>query len=220
MEDKTIQVEIGTKNAKGEPNHDVQTLQEFIERETGFTTVIKGLGQLASAVAELRPPPESKSDTIQTFGVVRLTQMTNGSCFVDGVIDGISQTKKEHDVSRNMNLLLAVHEYGDLSGEAFESIGRPLVKIMEQTVDNLNDGDNLNSISVRKVVPNCNVPLMIGKSIALSGSFQDDFKTEGSDILCAGVVARTSTVGVNKKQVCTCSGKTLWEERLGRQRRE
>ncbi|GAM90544.1 hypothetical protein ANO11243_085880 [Dothideomycetidae sp. 11243] len=52
---------------------------------------------------------------------------------------------------------------------------------------------------------------MIGRSIVVSRQ-QDDFNKEDSDTL-VGVIARSAGVWDNDKTVCSCSGKTVWEER-------
>ena len=215
VSEKTIQVELETRIQPNDVEReafvggglkDVQTLQSFIEQQTGFVTVVKGLGQLASAVSELRPPTgvSTPVDEQQVFGVVRMSQMADNKCFVDGSINRLGGAGK-----RSRNLLLAIHEFGDLSHESFESIGQPHVQIMQWSAEL----DPEKPISLRQVVPNCDVANMISRSIALSEQFGDQQKRR---IISAGVIARASTVGSNKKQVCTCSGKTLWEERLDR----
>ena len=52
---------------------------------------------------------------------------------------------------------------------------------------------------------------MIGRSIVVSRS-KDSFDKEDPDTL-VGVIARSAGVWDNDKTVCSCSGKTVWEER-------
>lgn len=55
---------------------------------------------------------------------------------------------------------------------------------------------------------------IIGRSMVVSKQQQQDepFQTEDPDTL-VGVIARSAGVWDNDKTVCSCSGKTVWEER-------
>lgn len=53
---------------------------------------------------------------------------------------------------------------------------------------------------------------MIGRSIVVSRRLEGEFDKEDPDTL-VGVVARSAGVWDNDKTVCSCSGKTVWEER-------
>ena len=52
---------------------------------------------------------------------------------------------------------------------------------------------------------------MIGRSIVVSRK-TEQFDKEDPDTL-VGVIARSAGVWDNDKTVCSCSGKTVWEER-------
>ena len=54
-----------------------------------------------------------------------------------------------------------------------------------------------------------NINQLIGRSIILS-KIKDQV---APDSLC-GVIARSAGVWENDKQVCSCSGKTVWQERI------
>jgi copper chaperone for superoxide dismutase len=53
---------------------------------------------------------------------------------------------------------------------------------------------------------------LIGRSIVVSKDKEGSFKREDPDTL-VGVIARSAGVWDNDKTVCSCSGKTVWEER-------
>lgn len=53
---------------------------------------------------------------------------------------------------------------------------------------------------------------LIGRSLVISRQLDGRLGREDPDIL-VGVVARSAGVWENDKTVCSCSGKTLWEER-------
>ena len=56
---------------------------------------------------------------------------------------------------------------------------------------------------------------MVGRSIVVSRK-TEGFEKEDQDTL-VGVVARSAGVWDNDKTVCSCSGKTVWEERKDQQ---
>jgi len=53
---------------------------------------------------------------------------------------------------------------------------------------------------------------MIGRSIVVSRQQDGKFDKQDPDTL-VGVIARSAGVWENDKTVCSCSGKTVWEER-------
>ena len=53
---------------------------------------------------------------------------------------------------------------------------------------------------------------MIGRSIVISRQREGTFAKEDKDTL-VGVIARSAGVWDNDKTVCSCSGKTVWQER-------
>lgn len=201
-----MQIGLSHKVNDSELNN-VQALQRFIEEQTGILTVVKGLGSLDSAVAELKPPNKPVKGGQQVMGIVRVSQVANNHCFFDGSIDGFAPDIAPGKYS------LAIHEFGDLSSDTYDTLGEKIVHIDDQMVEN-----NFKLMSIRKIVPNCIVARMIGLSVALSS--QSHEHPPEKQILTAGVLARASTIQENKKQFCSCSGKTLWEERKERQQRE
>lgn len=142
------------------------------------------------------------------MGVVRVSQLANDHCYFDGLIDGFKLIKTKAD-----RYSLAIHERGDLSDESYETVGNPIVDIDSKAVD-----ESFKTMSVRKTVSDCKLADMIGRSIAVTEHNEDS--QFNKRILTAGVIARASTVEVNKKQFCSCSGKTLWEERRDQKSRE
>jgi len=53
---------------------------------------------------------------------------------------------------------------------------------------------------------------MIGRSMVVSKQQDGKFQQDDPDTL-VGVIARSAGVWDNEKTVCSCSGKTVWEER-------
>lgn len=163
----------------------IDELQNFIETSAGLKTVLKGLGTEAAAVSEIR-------GTNDIVGVVRMAQLPERTCFVDGVIDKIPDEK----------LSLNVHEFGDLSGSCYDNIGKPILNLNPELRQN-----GAGYSSFRLQIPDCDVQSCIGRAMAVTAQPENK-------VLAAGIVARSSTVGHNlAKKVCDCSGKSMWEER-------
>ena len=136
----------------------INEIQSKLEIEAGIVTVIKGIGENAAAVVELMPPLESSfmsSTPSHVMGVIRLAQMPESDCYIDGVIGNLhswaakmsnhiksqlkvgeaQQGKHESENSSpqadgqvtSVDCSVNIHEYGDLSGEDFANIG-PIMK--------------------------------------------------------------------------------------------
>ena len=126
------------------------------------------------------------------IGVIRLTQLFNNQCFVDAVIDNLSD-KSQSPFS------VSINEYGDLSGQNLEKVGQPKIRL----IDNL--PAQAKSTRFNRLVDGCDLSDCIGRSVVVNSR---DRKP-----LAAGIVARASPVSGNTKRICVCSGKTLWQER-------
>jgi hypothetical protein len=176
-----VSIELSNTSAAG-----IDELQNVIESSAGVKTVLKGLGTGAAAVSEIRG-----SDNI--VGVVRMAQLPDRHCFVDGVIDNISPGQRHS---------LNVHEFGDLSGSSYENVGKAILNL-KSNLEQVSPGYS----SFRLILSDCDVNQCIGRTMAVTAE-------PGEKIVAAGIVARASTVGHNlEKKVCDCSGKSMWTER-------
>jgi copper chaperone for superoxide dismutase len=88
----------------------------------------------------------------------------------------------------------AIHEFGDLS-KGIHSAGGVYRKLKDVIVDQ--DGKASWNETVQGELWE-----WVGKSMCLQ---------KGSESIC-GILARSAGVFENKKRVCACSGKTIWEE--------
>lgn len=165
----------------------IMDIQNRIEKDTGIRTVVKGVGDRFTGVAEIFGPDD-------LVGVVRLGQMPENKCYIDGVVDNVRLKSEKTGCSLN------IHEFGDLRGEDFEHVGPVKVELMK----------NVRPIKDRCLfkgyADDCDLSSMIGRAMIVS-----DGGT--SKHLGAGIVARSSPIFGNVKKICECSGKTLWEER-------
>ncbi|KAJ2629772.1 copper chaperone [Coemansia sp. RSA 1290] len=154
----------------------------------------------------------------QTRGLARFVQVSEDICFVDITVSGISEGK--HGV--------AIHERGDLSNVP-DSCGK------HWNPDKVDHGDtkhghrgDLGNLVVKDgqadltfETDRFKVWEIIGRSMVIGANADDLGKgtgaqskldgTSGPGIL-AGVIARSAGLFENDKQVCACSGNTLWTE--------
>lgn len=207
LERSTILVDLGNEQNHSECSS-VNSIRYFIEKELGFVTVVKGLGEIISATAQLSPNRESGHPV---FGEFRLSQLDDGRCFVDGYTSEFKP--KEQHYSGYYSL--AIHEYGNLEEDDLSSIGEPLVIIKEDTFDEKKRTINL---AVSKAFNDCKLSSIIGRSLAITRFVAAPISS--MEILCASVIARASKTASNDKKICSCSGKTIWEERLERIRND
>ncbi|KAJ3274470.1 copper chaperone [Terramyces sp. JEL0728] len=116
-------------------------------------------------------------------GLARLIPVDDQTLFVDSSVSGID----------NGEWNLNIHEYGDLSS-GVESTGSVFLKL---GMMDIKDGKGTWSGNVKAKTWE-----LVGKAMCL---------TRGKDSVC-GILARSAGAFENKKRVCACSGKTIWEE--------
>ncbi|ORX68006.1 copper chaperone for superoxide dismutase [Linderina pennispora] len=186
-----------------------QLLNAF--KDSGRSAVVRGAGStngnIGAAVCIFE---EGRRLTDRTKGLARFVQVSDSLCFVDITVSGIPDG--DHGV--------AIHAAGDLSNVP-ESCGP------HWNPDNKEHGGrdaghrgDLGNITVKDgwgdltfETDRFKVWEIIGRSMVIAEG-RDDLKSEGSSGrgILAGVVARSAGLFENDKQVCACSGNTLWTE--------
>ncbi|KAJ1984139.1 copper chaperone [Dimargaris verticillata] len=200
-------------------------------RNTGKTVIVRGQSgadgnHLGAAVCIFEDSAMLKSlnfgHASPKSGLARLVQVAPDLCAIDITVSGLSPG--QHGVH--------IHELGDISRGA-ESTGRHFnpTGVDHGEVNQGHVGD-LGNIMVREdgwgdlLVESrqINIQDIIGRSMVVS-ELPDDLgrgtdadaeqsKKDGNSgpgVLC-GIIARSAGAFQNSKQVCACSGKTLWEE--------
>lgn len=154
-------------------------------QKLGLTAIVRGSGeQNASAVCIL----EDSNGCVA--GLVRMIEVNKFTFFDVSVNKEIVWTR-----SSQFPLFCSVYASGDIS-RGLESIGKETLRIGE-----LKDGNLEAWLGVT-------VADLIGRSIAVR---YFNKVLEHEDCL-VGVVARSAALWQNDKRVCSCTGKTLWEE--------
>ncbi|KAK4570439.1 copper chaperone [Recurvomyces mirabilis] len=176
-------------------------------QDTGRDAILRGSGKAESAaVCILETHSSAVRDHVR--GLIRLVQVNSEMTILDMTLRGV--TAGSYNVT--------VRTAGDISNGAASTGGiwdaleakqasppRPAKGIFG-TIEVAQSG--LGTVFIDKPIQ---IWELIGRSIVVSRK-QDSFDKEDPDTL-VGVIARSAGVWDNDKTVCSCSGKTVWEER-------
>ncbi|OMP84207.1 Superoxide dismutase 1 copper chaperone, partial [Diplodia seriata] len=175
-------------------------------QDTGRDAILRGSGTSNSAAVCIL---ESHNPTIENKvrGLVRMVQVASNLTIVDLSIRGLSPGTYH----------ATVRERGDISegpestGGIWEAVrakqdGKPARGVFG-TVQ-VNKG-GVGSVFLDRPIE---IWELIGRSIVVSRQQDGQFDKNDADTL-VGVIARSAGVWDNDKTVCSCSGKTVWEER-------
>lgn len=174
---------------------------------TGRDAILRGSGKAESAaVCILETHASSVKEQVR--GLIRMVQVSPSMTLLDMTLKGVNPGT--YNVS--------VRERGDIS-EGAASTGGVWDAIQSQqassprvakgvwgTIEVSQSG--IGSVFLDKPIQ---IWEMIGRAIVVSRR-QENFEREDPDTL-VGVIARSAGVWDNDKTVCSCSGKTVWEER-------
>ncbi|RIB17205.1 superoxide dismutase, partial [Gigaspora rosea] len=201
-------------------------------KETGKTVIVRGQGNVngnifsshsGAAVCIFEDhtytPLNSEKPLRKPQGLCRLIQIDKDYCLIDVTVQGIPPGR--HGIH--------IHELGDISAG-------PSSTGAHYNPDNVEHGDiesghigDLGNIHVDKngwgdlVVESRRIKVwdVIGRSMVITHGEDDEGKGSNAQSkidgnsgpgLIAGIIARSAGIFENKKKVCACSGKTLWEE--------
>ncbi|KAJ2687043.1 copper chaperone [Coemansia spiralis] len=161
-------------------------------KDTGRSAVVRGTGSssggnIGAAVCIFEEG--SAMGNKATRGLARFVQVDESTCFVDITVSGISDGA--HGI--------AIHECGDLSQvpESCGGLWNPDNVVLDRLVVKGGWGDLAFETDRFKVWE------VIGRSIVINA---------GNEGVLVGIVARSAGLFENDKQICACSGNTLWTE--------
>lgn len=189
------------------PSEIVKTIQL-----TGKDAIIRGTGAPNSAAICILESFDPKDSQQPVKGLARIVRVGANDLVVDLTINGLPKGTYYPSIRKS----------GNLSKGAL-STGACFYPLAPLEVDKLaNESTIINSLGAAAfssndselysgqgfLHANLNISDLIGRSVILS-KFKDE---TAPDSLC-GVIARSAGVWENDKQVCSCSGKTVWQER-------
>ena len=176
-------------------------------QETGRDAILRGSGKGGSAaVCILETHSSAVKDVVR--GLIRMVQVGPSMTVLDMTLRGVSPGTYN----------VTVRESGDISNGAATTGGIwDLLEAKKEEPSRTAKGvlgtievgkSGLASVFLDKPIQ---IWEMLGRSIVVSRK-TEQFDKEDPDTL-VGVIARSAGVWDNDKTVCSCSGKTVWEER-------
>ncbi|KAI4731458.1 Cu,Zn superoxide dismutase-like protein [Aureobasidium sp. EXF-10728] len=177
-------------------------------QDTGRDAILRGSGKSESAaVCILETHSTSVKDQVR--GLIRMVQVAANMTIIDLSIRGLSPgtyyatVRETGDISRGAENTGAIWDMLRAKNEGKPQSARGIFGTVEV------NKSGIASVFLDKPIQ---IWEMIGRSIVVSRQQDGKFDKEDPDTL-VGVIARSAGVWDNDKTVCSCSGKTVWEER-------
>lgn len=189
------------------------TIVSAIE-STGRDAILRGSGKSNSAgVCILETHSTTVSDHVR--GLARMVQLSDNMTLVDLTLRGVSPGTYHATVREKGDISQGAMSTGGI-WEAIKSLGRftkqdPPPRGVFGTIQVGKAGTG--SAFLDRPV---SVWEIVGRSMIVSKQADGPFSKEDPDTL-VGVIARSAGVWDNQKTVCSCSGKTVWQERKEQQ---
>ncbi|RMZ84973.1 hypothetical protein DV738_g417, partial [Chaetothyriales sp. CBS 135597] len=186
-------------------------------QSTGRDAILRGSGKTNSAgVCILETHSTSVSDHVR--GLARMVQLADNLTLVDLSLQGVSPgtyhatVRESGDISQGAASTGGIWEaVASLGGFAKPTRTDRVPRGVFGTVEVGQDGRG-SSFLARPV----SIWEIIGRSMVVTKQVDGPLRQEDADTL-VGVIARSAGVWDNQKTVCSCSGKTVWEERKEQQ---
>lgn len=204
--DINLESKIVTTKGSLPPSEIVKIIQA-----TGKDAIIRGTGEPNSAGVCILESYDDKDFESPVKGLARLVNVNSTEMFIDLTVNGLPKGTYYPLIRRSGNLSngalstgASFYELDPLDVNSPASSSTTIKSIGAATVD---ESDNLYS-GQAFLYAKLNVKDLIGRSIILS-KLKDQISP---DSVC-GVIARSAGAWENDKKICSCSGKTVWEER-------
>lgn len=178
------------------PSEIVSSLQKI-----GKDAIIRGTGAPNSAAVSILECFHSFKKNQSVKGLARIVAVDQENLVVDLTLSNLAEGTYYPQIRASGDL----SEDGLSSSKIFHSF-EPFVLSGQNTASS---GNTLGDSHQQFLQARLRIMDIIGRSFVLSKDKED--MTE--DSLC-GVIARSAGAWENDKYVCTCSGKTIWQERV------
>ncbi|KAI9833660.1 MAG: copper chaperone [Phylliscum demangeonii] len=182
-------------------------------QSTGRDAILRGTGQPNSAavcILESHAPEVAN----RVRGLARMVQVSSGVTLVDLTVRGLSPGKYWATIRESGDISRGAVSTGGIWGGLMSKLkgngsGKEtgLGRGVLGTIDI--NGHGTGSVLLDRPIAIWEV---IGRSLVVSGERATAFTKNDANVL-VGVIARSAGMWENDKTVCSCSGKTLWEER-------
>lgn len=171
-------------------------------QKCGRDAIIRGAGKPNSAAVSILETFNSISENdTPVRGLARIVSVSDTKTLFDITVNGVPTPGKYY---------ASIHECGDISQGA-KTTGKAWYKFNQPVECNQKSdlGKDLYSGQAFISTP-LQVWELIGRSFVVTTNSEHRV---GVDYDICGVIARSAGVWENDKQVCACSGKTVWQER-------
>lgn len=188
------------------PSHIVSAIES-----TGRDAILRGSGKSNSAGVCILETHADVTDPVK--GLARLVEVGNGLTLIDLTIKGLTPGAYHATVRERGDISQGAASTGGV-WEALKSVAgfkTARGSFGEITVSQ----DGKGHVFLDKPF---SIWEVIGRSMVVSNKSEGPFTQDDPDTL-VGVIARSAGVWDNDKTVCSCSGKTVWEERKEQQGR-
>lgn len=183
---------------------------------TGRDAILRGSGKSNTAgVCILETHSTTVKDPVR--GLARMVQVSEGQTLVDLTLKGVSPgtyhatVRERGDISQGAastgGIWEAIKKIGGFNQPEQGTQARGMFGTVQVGLDGRGSAFLDRPVAIWEV---------IGRGMVVSKYIEGPFSKEDSDTL-VGVVARSAGVWDNDKVVCSCSGKTVWEERKEQQ---
>lgn len=165
-------------------------------QDTGRDAIIRGTGKPNSAAVAILENFNLQTGDLKTVnGLARIVAVNDSNLLVDLTIDGLLKKGLYYP---------SIRRSGDISQGAL-STGE---SILDLPAINVSEKEGITYSGQLFTLIDLKIHDLIGRSFAIS----NEEKAVNKDSL-VGVIARSAGAWENDKQVCSCSGKTIWQER-------
>ncbi|XP_074861875.1 copper chaperone for superoxide dismutase isoform X2 [Carettochelys insculpta] len=216
---QVLDIRLDSQSVLVETSMSAEKVKDLLE-STGRRAVLKGMGSIAPSNLGAAVAMMSGPSLVQ--GVVRFLQVSPEKCLIEGTIDGLESGLHG----------LHIHEFGDITnscdscGDHFNPDGvchggpQDAHRHLGDLGNVLADRNGRAAFQMEDT--RLKVWDIIGRSLVVD-SGEDDLGRGGHPLskvcgnsgerLACGIIARSAGLFENPKQICTCDGVTLWEER-------
>ena len=212
-------------NINGIDNYDVDLKQNTVKTHgsvapseivraiqgVGKDAVIRGTGAPNSAAVCIMESFDEKDKSTPVKGLARIVSVGEKDVVIDLTMNGLNKGVYYPSIRTSGNLSRAPFSTGRLFYElAPVDVSTPADEsTVILSLGSLNTSSKSNSFSGQAFLQGkLDINDLIGRSMILS-RIKDEISP---DSLC-GVIARSAGIWENNKQVCSCTGKSLWQER-------
>lgn len=176
-------------------------------KATGRDAILRGSGGTDSAaVCILETHSPNVSNKVR--GLARMVQVSDALTLVDLAIRGLAPGMYRVTVRRTGDISQGVVTAGTIWNDTNQNSLQPKGEFGIVSVGS----DGACSVFFDKHIQ---IWEMIGRSMVVTRQEeQEGWLRENDENTLVGVIARSAGVWDNDKTVCSCSGKTIWEERM------